>query len=503
MPVLQSGKLNVNALSVADAYVLIKNPPPVIQGVASNILGIVGIGDWGPVNVPVTVGDPAGAAAIFGAMVNRKYDLATAVTYAAMQGANNFALVRVTDGTDVAASATLNGSDSATQLTIASKYTGSLGNQIAYDIEAGTNSTVANPTFKLIITMPGQNPEIYDNIGGTNNAIWQNMANAVNLGQSGVRGPSQMVVLTAGPSTVAPTVGSKANLAGGTSGNLSVDKAKLLGADVSPRTGLYALRNSGASVAYLADNADSSTWANELAYGQSEGTYMVFTGPAGDTLSNAVSTKQTAGIDNWLAKILYGDWVYVYDSINAVTRMISPQHFYAGLRVALSPEQSTLNKPMAGIVGTQASQSNKKYSSAELQQLAAAGIDIITNPVPGGNYFGMRLGVNSASDASVNQDQYATLTNFIAYTLQRGTGIFVGELQTPDEQRTAKATLEHFLQQLKDAQQIDDYKVTLGQGNNPLTMQALGYQQALVLVRYFNTIKYFVVNFQGGGTVTW
>ena len=128
MPIFQQGSLNTTSLSVPDLYVQIVPPQPAINGVQSNILGIVGTASWGAVNSPVIASGPADATLQFGRMQARKYDLGTAVYAAALQGASDFRLVRVTDGTDVAASATITCANSA------------LATALAAAINAGTNT---------------------------------------------------------------------------------------------------------------------------------------------------------------------------------------------------------------------------------------------------------------------------------------------------------------------------------------------------------------------------
>ncbi len=57
MPVYPQGSLNTAALGSNDIYVVIVPPQNVvIQGIATNIGGIVGSGAWGPVNTPVLLG---------------------------------------------------------------------------------------------------------------------------------------------------------------------------------------------------------------------------------------------------------------------------------------------------------------------------------------------------------------------------------------------------------------------------------------------------------------
>ena len=375
MPIVQQGSINTTALQVPGLYVQIVAPQPQLNGVPTNILGVVGTATWGPVNSPAIASGPNDTALQFGPMQPRKFDLGTAVYTASLQGASNFRLIRVTDGTDAAASGTLG---TGIGVTFTGKYTGTLGNSVTVTVGTGSNSTSGAPTFKLTANLPGQLSEVYDNLGGTGNALYAAMAAAINSGLSGLRGPSQIIVATLGTGTVAPTNPSTVTLAGGTDGATTITSAVLVGQDTVPRKGMYALRATGASVAILADADDSTQWTLQNAYGLSEGAYMVTTSPAGDTISNFASTVATAGIDSYASKPVFGDWCYINDTVNGgITRLVSPQGFAAGKLSALSPEQSSLNKPLQGIIATQKSYARQQYSDAELQALAAARGDVI------------------------------------------------------------------------------------------------------------------------------
>ncbi|AVF41506.1 phage tail protein [Pandoraea apista] len=504
MPVSQEGALNTTALIVPDVYVQILSPRnTLINGLPTNILGIVGTAQWGPVNSPTIVGDMAGYAQSFGAVMARKYDMGTQVAVATLQGANNFRCVRVTDGTDVAASASIG--TSPTSITFTAKYTGSLGNSLV--VTLGTGS--AANSWRAVVAMPGQVPEVFDNITGTGAALWANIAAAINSGQSGLRGPSQFIVATAGTGTTAPTAGST-TLSGGTDGATTITSATLLGVDTVPRKGMYALRNTFTSLALLADCDDSTSWTTQVAFGLSEGIYMFGVGPVGDSISNAVATKASAGIDTYAFKLLHGDWIYWQDTVNNVIRLVSPQGFSAGRQANLSPEQSSLNKPLYGIVGTQKSMQNQVYSSAELQALAQAGIDVITNPIPAGNSFGARIGHNASSNPVTNGDNYTRMTNYLAYTLNSAMGIFVGKLQSTRDndplKRQAGSTISSWLETMKgdgdNIGMIDDYSVQCDSKNNTPNRIALGYLQADVKVRYLGVVEKFIVNLEGGQSVT-
>lgn len=497
MPVVQQGSINTTALIVPDLYVQIV-PPQVqlLNGVPTNILGIVGTAQWGPINSPVILGSMADYALNFGAIQNRKYDMGTQVAAAVLQGAANFRGVRVTDGTDVAASVVI----PTTGITLTAKYTGTLGNQIV----ATTGPGSAANTFRITIGMPGRAPEVYDNIGGTGNAVWVAMAAAINNGQNGLRGKSDLVVATAGAGVNAPVVASY-TLTGGTDG-AGVAATNLVGADTGSRTGMYALRNTGTSIALLADCDTSTTWTTQVAFGLSEGIYMIGVGPAGDTISNAASVKATAGIDSYAFKLLQGDWVLWADPVAQITRLISPQGFVAGRLANLSPEQSSLNKQLYGLVGTQRNSVNQVYGNAELEVLGRAGIDLITNPIPAGNMFGARFGHNSSSNPVINGDNYTRMTNYLAYTFNAGMGRFIGMLQSVQRddpvRRQVASTLSAFLQAMRDQGQIDEFSVICDLSNNTPNRIALGYLQADVKVRYLSVIEKFLINLEGGQSVT-
>ena len=106
MPIVQQGSINTTALVVPDLYVQIVPPQNlVLNGVPTNVVGVVGTASWGPVGQPVIVATMSDYAQTFGPIVARKYDMGTQVATAVQQGAQNFRCVRVTDGTDTAAQA--------------------------------------------------------------------------------------------------------------------------------------------------------------------------------------------------------------------------------------------------------------------------------------------------------------------------------------------------------------------------------------------------------------
>ncbi len=503
--IVQQGAINTTALIVPDLYVQIVPPQTLLlNGVPTDILGVVGTAPWGPVNQPTIVGNMGDYAQAFGTIVPRTFDMGTQVATAVQQGAQNFRCVRVTDGTDTAASVNVQSSS----ITFTAIYTGSVGNGLSVAIGFGSQAG----TTKIVVSLPGMTPEVYDNIAGSGNALWVAMAAAVNNGNGPLRGPSQLVIATAGTTSTIPAVASYM-LAGGSDGASNVTTAIILGQDSAPRTGMYALRGQGCGIALLADLSDSTSWAAQVAFALSEGLYIILVGLPGDTILNAIATKTTAGVDSYAAKLMFGDWIYWVDSVNGVTRLVSPQGFAAGRLANLSPEQSSLNKPIFGVISTQKSgapggPAQSTYASADLEALFGAGIDVISNPQPGGNYWGVRCGHNTSSNAALNGDNYTRLTNYIAATLASGMGTYVGQIVNGALFDNIKATLMSFLSGmlsqglLSSADGSLPFAVVCNASNNPPSRTALGYVQADVQVRYQSINEKFIVNVQGGQTVT-
>ena len=505
MPIFQSGQLNTTALSVPDLYIQIVSPQIyLLNGVPTNIVGLVGTAQWGPKNAPTNVGNLAQYSQLFGTIQNRAYDMGTHIAVAVQQGsAAVYKCVRVTDGTDTAATVIIQ----STCLTLTGKYTGTYGNSIKATISSGS----AVGTFKVVITAPNLSaPEIFDNLsfGLTGNAIWVAIAAAINNGCVPNLTPSNTVVASAGVGVTAPTVPTTYTLASGTDGTTSVVTTTMIGVDTYPRTGMYALRSQGVSVAALCDLTDTASFTTQVSFGLAEGIYMIGVMAAGDTPTASATAKSTAGIDSYAFKWLLGDWVMFNDTINGLQRLVSPQAFIVGLLGNLSPNQSGLNKPLQGVIGTQKSLANSVYTSADLQQLSAAGIDVITNPIPAGAVFGCRMGRNSSSNAVIHGDNYTRMTNYLAATLNAGMGIYVGQLQSPMVRLNAKTTNDSFMANLADQKLIGNAQGTtpwltiLDNTNNIQTRVALGYMQADVKVQYLSVIEYFIVNLEGGQSVT-
>lgn len=504
MSVTPIGALNTNALVVPGLYVQIVPPQTIINGVPTDIVGVVGTAAYGPVNTPVVVGSYAEFKQNFGDLVARSNDMGTQVAKMAQQGAQNFRCVRVTDGTDTAATVALSASGAGIDL--AARYTGSwFGNNVSVIFSSGAKAA----TQKVSVMVAGFGTvEVFDNIplGPTTNVLA-----AINNG-IGLQGASQWLVASNATGTVAapifPSVGPAATSpwVNGTDGVSSVTSATLVGADTFPRTGMYALRGQGASLLLLSDMIDSSKWTTIANYADSEGIYAVMeTGP-GDTPGNTGVEMSAAGVDDYGVKVCFGDWLDWYDAVNQTTRLTGPAAFLAGKLATLAPHESSLNKELVGIVGSQrsgfmGSAVNGQWSDADKAAIFSARMDLVAKPSPGGGFWSAGLGHNTSSNPGACGDNYTRMTNFLAFTFNAAMGIYVGQVITPDLFNEIHATFCDFLGNLRDASMIAAFSVACDATNNPQSRTALGYVQANVQVQYLGINEKFIVNLQGGTTV--
>jgi hypothetical protein len=661
MPVIANGNINPLSILAPNVYVQIQPPAQIVaQGLPTNVISLVGTASFGPTNVPRIIGGLDEYNQVFGPVLTDVNDLGTGVAVAAQKFTNSFVCVRVTDGTDTAATIDLvdiTSSYAIPGVSLTAQSTGEYGDNIEAIIGVGSNSSTAAPTYKLSVSLPNQIPEIFDNIGGTGTALWENIVSAVNTGQGSQAGPSQLVTatlldgvgkanvtvagtgytsiptvgftggagsgataiaimkalsssVTAGgtgyvvndtitltggtfleaivltvatvsggvitgvtittpgkystlPSnpvaqgstsgsgtgatfgiatwgvdsirmtasgadyTSAPTVGFTGGagtgatatallgaqlapaqdtyaLSGGTNGNDTITSNVMLGSDSAPRTGMYALRNTGIGVATLIGLTDPATFAEQTTFGLQEGKYMISCGPLGQSLAQANAIKQAITSPSYAFKYMIGDWESWRDATNSQTRNVPITLAECSLLSSLLPNQSGLNKPITSIAGTESTIAHRVYSQADIASMMQNGIDVIASPSPRGNDFTPQTGKNTASVLLESDDSYSRLTPFIAYSLNAVGGIIVGDLQTPDTRKKARDIIVTFLTNLATQGMIGDvnggkaFSVVLDATNNPDEQVALGIMQADVRIVTYKVIYVFLINLQTG-----
>lgn len=507
MTVINAGVSINDFLGVPGDIVTIIPPSPTISPVPTNVLAIVGTGIGGAVNSP-TRGSFQDLLTLFGAPQATTFDAMTQAYIANIQGANDFIIIRVTDGTDVAATALLLDTAPATGLTLTALHTGTLSNTLKATLSAGTNSLPGTLTYKLTVFYTGQVPEIFDNVGGSGATFWTNLTNAVNLGQSGVRGPSNLVLATVGAGTAAPTL-TTYTLAGGTNGNSSVTSATLIGTDGLTRTGMYAMRDTVASLALIADLTDTTKWSAVEAFAKQTFIYFAVPGAIGqqDSVSTAISNLQGTGVDNPNLVAMLGDWIYYYNQFTNTTPLGSLAAFRSGLLATLQPWESVINKPIVGIIATQKSRENRHYSSADKAALRDGRLDVIGSPSAGGAYFSALLGCNTSSNQLSRLDNYPRMNAYLGRTIDLLLGGFISDLFKVSVLDDITCTLFGFLQPLKVAQNITDYGIfalppNAPNTNNPQSQLDLGIVHVAVNVQLAAIIINILCNLDANQGVT-
>jgi hypothetical protein len=636
--IVPSGSFNPASLTADDLYIQIQNPPGFIAGVPTDVIGVVGTASWGPVNTAVFMGSPFAALTAWGAIssvaLTDPYDLATDLAIAFGQATSQSSIegfgVRVTDGTDTAATGVINGAATAASITAtlanttaadtieltftSTAITGSPVN-INYTVPASPSPTPTTAAAALValinanaalvaagifasnvagvisiyqptalspqatvsrtvtgtgtctlgtgaavtagITVPafytgiiGNGITITTSVGAASNTtsvsvalpalglseLYANLPNAtfysafktaLSMGISGQRGPSQ--ILKGSGATVNNAVGlvsdATTTFSGGTDGRTGVVTATLLGsATAVPPSGIYALHNQAPQVGivWIVGTTDPTLPASLVAFGQSNGCTTLLPFPTGTTTATALASVASIGAHD--PSFAYTkDWIYFYDSVNAVTRLVSPNAYIGGQIATLSPQEGPGNTPVLLCVGTERNNpvtgNNQPYSNSEIGQLASAGVMFVTNPIPAGQVFGIRVGQSTSLNPVTQGVEYWRMTAFLTRSFAASMGQFVDQLQSQqpnDPFRNAVRTqLNTFLTSLVGSNGnigiIDSFSVICsfttnpsaspGNGINTPASVAQHYCYVLVRVTYLSVVRFFVLTLQGGTTV--
>lgn len=524
--ILSASSFNAASLSAPGAYVVVSPPPALPAGTQTNIGAVVGTASWGPLNTPVLLSGQAQASQAFGLLSSASvtggpsggvdpHDLAWDLTLAFNQAAGARAPigiwgVRVSDGTDTKATYTL--LDTATPTpanggALTALYSGTMGNKIKVVLAAGG---AASSTTVSLMGFANGYTEVFPNLPNT--GFWAALKSALANGISGVRGPSQLCSFTPAASSLPPALGTF-TLATGTDGRSAVTTAELTGSSASyPYTGAYSLQGLPfpPTEFWIAGLTDNTAFANMQAFADSIGAQFSFAFPTGTASATAVTDLQGYGVADYQVNA-FKDWLYIFDSINNQVRLTNPVAVGVGRILTLSPEESPLNKPVYGVIGTErfnpSTGVNQPYGNVELGLLNTAGIMFITNPCPGGAYFGFGTGVNTAMQTNVTEGpvEFARMTNFEASTIGQMSGPFVGQLQSqsPDDpfrQAVRTAFNSEFQQQVEQGM-IDAYSVQCDTGNNSQASIAAHICYVYVKLTYLSSVWYFVAQLTGGTTV--
>lgn len=439
--------------------------------------------------------------------------------------------------------ATVNGA----VITITALNKGTVGNSVGLTTSktgtvvstaSGANLTLGagTQTFRLLLTHPNFPAEIFDNIPGiagiavttatsisSANTVATNILVALASGQSGIRGPSSIArgsVPGTSPGS-ADMVNQNLTFAGGANGTAGVNTNVMVGIDGTVRTGMYALRSLPIIQFGLAGVTDTTSWALQQAFALSENCMCVTAFVVGASPTAAVNSKNAAAMDTPFMCFVK-DFLYLNDTKNNVIRLVSPIGPTLGKLATSSPEQSPGNKPIYGYLGTEKTGyegpggsflPGAPYSYADMALMESNGVLFYARPSVGGNYLALRHGQNASSDPTRNQIPYTRTAIFITESLNQSLGFAVNLPHTPELRRRVKASCAAFLESLANpgagrSGMIGDvnggkcYSILLDKTNNPDAQVALGYMFLDIQVKFWSTVRFFVVRVEAGASVT-
>lgn len=513
---------NPGSFIVPGAYVFeAPNQPVTPTGPNTSVLGIVGTSSYGPVGIPTRFTNASSAIAAFGDLDTDAHSIISEALNA-MPECQQMIGLRVTDGTDTAATITIldtNTPTAGTLVTLTAKNTGSYANKATWKLVLASGTLSVSPVLTLYVNFPNANGEVFANIisyatlGSAFDAptFKANLIAAINTGTSKAS-PSAFWVASSGSGTHNPAnLSTLANASGGTDGTTTITSSTLIGTDGNTgRTGIYALRGTiQGGVLIVAGLTDPTVAQTIAAFCQSESNMaVVLLGAEGITTDAAVAAKNT---DNVSSSFLYAvqDWESTFDVLQGTTRLVSPLGAVGGTIASLAPYQDPINKPYggkAGMLGTERTISTSQpLSSGEQQERALNDISYFTNTLRPGGFV---LADDHMSDGSLLSD--TRMRNFIALTcLQIGTN-FVGELQSTDANDVTRIhfanALKAFLNGLLQppapglSRQINAFQVIADASNNTTTTIEQGFLIANVIVQTLTGVRFALTVLQVGNT---
>lgn len=391
--------------------------------------------------------------------------------------------------------------------TIKAKWSGVMGNQIAVILAAGFAPNTVNVT--IVPFAGGGNPELFTGLPGSGTLFWTALQNAINSGAGRALGPSNWVVCTGAQTTSnTPQLGVY-TLGGGTDGR-AVDSAQLIGANQPTPTGMYTLQRTQflPTVMWICGLTDDTTWSTVQNFCDQNIIFGLLTFPVDTDTDTAVNVKADAGIADYQIGFVK-DWVYFFDQVNQQTRLVPPLAVAGGLIATLPPWFSPDNQKVYGIIGTERNSiisGDTPYGYAELNQLGAAGIMVLTNPIPQGAVFGFANGYNSVGNGDVTAVvEYSRMTNYLIKSNGILLGRYVGQLQStrPNDplRSRIRTAINSFLNGLAQVPAIDSFSVICDLTNNTPDSIAAHVLVVQENVRYLSSALFIFAQLQGGTTV--
>jgi phage tail sheath protein FI len=499
---------NLNNLTVDDQYFM---EVPVTLG-GSNAptgnIGLVGTFSRGPLNTPTLVTSYQQLVKQFG-----EVDSALALTGTLeargifKQGNANVYVVRIdgkTANASAPASVVLKDSQSTpgTVLTLTAATNGTWANSLNAVVSAGT----LNGTFRIDL-LYGDESESWDNLviqqPGTPIA-GAVLASAV-FGQNGQMGLSKLALGTypGTANTNMPKPGTYA-FTGGTDG-AGAEPTDYIGANTNGvKTGLYALDSAPINIILAAGQSDPTVIqalidnCNRITQNGGLPRLAVVTFPKSTPISGLSALVSSYDTERVIPAY---PWVQILEPITNTTPTVSPLGYMAGLLAQLKPHQSTGNKPIVGVLGTDP---NLNIGPDDLVKLASLQINAVGVTTPAGT-IGVRGGFN-LNKSGDSQLYVRRMKDYIDQLVFMVGGLFVDEPITDDLMRQVRQSIDNILQPMKDPsavkdKMIADYRIICDKTNNPDDSVAQNRLICDYAVKLLNMDRFMIFRTQIGSGV--
>ncbi len=416
---------------------------PPVQLVSSDVIGVVGTFEKGPLNEKKIITSFDSLTKIFG---KDKTGLTgcKSIWPAMAQGAKNFVVVRIAGAGIKEASFTLKDSTSNDSVTVKALTPGTWGNEILVAVAAGTNAN----TFKLVVIYGGKT-ETFDNL--TLDSI-----GAVN---------SEFVTLTlaAGASAI-PKALSAVPLTGGNDGATATDSDYIGTIVDGKRTGLKLLETENVNVIICAqqysDVVRNALITHAMNLSVRDGLRTAVLNPPPSLDIDAVCAL-TQNLDSMRAEFSY-PWNEYTDIAG---QYIAPDGFYAGVLVSGGAHESPSNRIVNGIVSQEI-----ELTSGDIKALTKARI----SPIAPDSGYRVMNGVNLSTDTNWSQISIRREFDEIETEIYVSTRWVKSKNITTSIMQAVAEQIDAILQIKKDDGKIYDFKPTVCDEsiNTPETMAA-------------------------------
>lgn len=429
-------------------------PAPSIRAAAVGIVGAVGQSNRGPVGVPTRVssfsewirkfGDYNSAQAGEGYMF--MYNLFRA-------GASQVDFVRVTDGAQTAATATVSGS------TYRLTTPGAWGNGVTLTVAA---SSVTG--FVTLMFANGSETYTYENVTFAN-ASDPNYVGTI-LGNALTNDDFVEITTAATGTPVAGTYSFTGGSNGSVQGTALTDAAYVGTNATGGLTGLVALeadpdpeiivcsRSNAVVAAAINSHVNLATVTPRLG---------ILALASGTVVSTMVTQMQTLSNDRC---VMTYPWLQILNPINNRKEFHNPTSFYAGLLASLQYHISPSRNQINNIIGTE-----RALTRSDIDTLSASRVSPIA--LISGFGFCVMNGYTTSSNPSLMNVTRRRAVNFLGKTFERGLQNFVSKPHTPELRLSVVTALGNVLQAEADQQRIGNvsggkpYGIKCDNDNNP------------------------------------